>query len=73
MYARIEVYPVLDRLHVSAVILEQSENPMASGYEPVWAATLELPTSPTGEPVDDLWCGLVALNEQLEAATAALR
>jgi len=73
MYARIEVYPVMDRLHCSALILERAEHPSGLDYEPVWAATLEIPGSPTGEPVDDLWCALVALNEQLEAATAALR
>lgn len=73
MYARIEAYPVMDKIQLSAVILEDADPPTGPTWAPVWACRIEIPMSPTGEPVDDLWCAVVALAEQLEAATAALR
>jgi hypothetical protein len=73
MYARIEAYPVMGQVHLSALILEEHTTPAGPTWEPMWACKVDVPVSPTGEPVDDLWQVIVALAEQLEAATAALR
>jgi hypothetical protein len=73
MYARIEAYPVMGQVHLAAVILEEAQSPAGQSWDPVWACKIDVPVSPTGEAVDDLWQVIVALAEQLEAATAALR
>jgi hypothetical protein len=70
MYARIEAYPVMDRVVLSAVILENSESPLGPEYQPVWACRVEVPGPDTADARDQLWTVLQALAEQLEHSLA---